>query len=122
MALSMSACGGENETPRYITRTMTFWKKLLWIAVTLLGLGSIAILAMSRREQINALWIIIAGLCAFVISYRFYSKWLGGKFLWFNDNVPTPALLKKDGKNFFRPNRWWVLGIHFVAIAGQGRL
>src|SRR5437764_1117261 len=67
MALSMSACGGENETPRYITRTMTFWKKLLWIAVTLLGLGSIAILAMSRREQINALWIIIAGLCAFAL-------------------------------------------------------
>src|SRR5205814_2374350 len=35
MALSTSACGGENETPRYITRTMTMWKKLLWIAVTL---------------------------------------------------------------------------------------
>src|SRR5437879_3546368 len=65
MALSTSACGGENETPRYITRTMTMWKKLLWIAVTLLGLGSIAILAMSRGEQISALWIIIAGLCAF---------------------------------------------------------
>ena len=58
----MSACGGENETPRYINRTMSLWKKLLWIAVTLLGLGSIAILAMSRGEQINALWIIVAGV------------------------------------------------------------
>src|SRR5213080_2210743 len=122
MALSMSACGGENETPRYITRTMTFWKKLLWIAVTLLGLGSIAILAMSRREQINALWIIIAGLCAFAISYRFYSKWLASKVLLLNDERATPALVQNDGKDFVPTNRWMVFGHHFAAIAGPGPL
>ena len=59
---------------------MSRWKKLLWIAVSLLGLGAIAVLALSRGEQINALWIIIAGLCAFVISYRFYSKWLADRY------------------------------------------
>src|SRR5216110_1031895 len=118
----MSACGGENETPRYITRTMTFWKKLLWIAMTLLGLGSIAILAMSRREQINALWIIIAGLCAFAISYRFYSKWLASKVLLLNDERATPALVQNDGKDFVPTNRWMVFGHHFAAIAGPGPL
>src|SRR5438067_6912250 len=122
MALSMSACGGENETPRYITRTMTFWKKLLWIAVTLLGLGSIAILAMSRREQINALWIIIAGLCAFAISYRFYSKWLASKVLLLNEHRATPAVVRNDGKDFVPTNRWMVFGHHFAAIAGPGPL
>src|SRR5437762_947428 len=122
MALSMSACGGENETPRYITRTMTFWKKLLWIAVTLLGLGSIAILAVSRGEQINALWIIIAGLCAFAISYRFYSKWLARKVLLLNDERATPALVQNDGKDFVPTNRWMVFGHHFAAIAGPGPL
>src|SRR5437588_419 len=122
MALSTSACGGENETPRYITRTMTMWKKLLWIAVTLLGLGSIAILAMSRGEQINALWIIIAGLCAFAISYRFYSKWLASKVLLLNDERATPALVQNDGKDFVPTNRWMVFGHHFAAIAGPGPL
>src|SRR5213595_983176 len=122
MALSMSAYGGENETPRYITRTMTFWKKLLWIAVTLLGLGSIAILAISRGEQINALWIIIAGLCAFAISYRFYSKWLASKVLLLNDERATPALVQNDGKDFVPTNRWMVFGHHFAAIAGPGPL
>src|SRR5947199_3130010 len=122
MALSMSACGGENETPRYITRTMTFWKKLLWIAVTLLGLGSIAILAMSRREQINALWIIIAGLCAFAISYRFYSKWLATKVMVLNDERATPAIVHNDGKDFVPTNRWMVFGHPFAAIAGPGPL
>jgi len=101
---------------------MTFWKKLLWIAVTLLGLGSIAILAMSRREQINALWIIIAGLCAFAISYRFYSKWLASKVLLLNDERATPALVQNDGKDFVPTNRWMVFGHHFAAIAGPGPL
>src|SRR5213596_2336144 len=122
MALSMSAYGGENETPRYITRTMSLWKKLLWIAVTLLGLGSIAILAISRGEQINALWIIVAGLCAFAISYRFYSKWLASKVLVLNDARATPALVQNDGKDFVPTSRWIVFGHHFAAIAGPGPL
>jgi len=98
------------------------WKKLLWIAVTLLGLGSIAILATSRGEQINALWIIVAGLCAFAISYRFYSKWLASKVLLLNDQRATPALVQNDGKDFVPTNRWMVFGHHFAAIAGPGPL
>jgi carbon starvation protein len=101
---------------------MRLWKKLLWIAVTLLGLGSIAILAMSGGEQINALWIIVAGLCAFAISYRFYSKWLASKVLLLDDQRATPALVQNDGKDFVPTNRWMVFGHHFAAIAGPGPL
>jgi len=101
---------------------MSLWKKLLWIAVTLLGLGSIAILAMSRGEQINALWIIVAGVCAFAISYRFYSKWLASKVLLLNDQRATPALVQNDGRDFVPTNRWMVFGHHFAAIAGPGPL
>src|SRR5438552_5451748 len=122
MALSMSACGGEIKPARYINRTMSLWKRLLWIAVTLLGLGSVAILAMSRGEQINALWIVVAGLCAFAISYRFYSKWLASKVLLLNDERATPALMQNDGKDFVPTNRWMVFGHHFAAIAGPGPL
>ncbi len=101
---------------------MSWWKKLLWIAVTLLGLGAIAVLALSRGEQINALWIIVAGLCAFAISYRFYSKWLATKVLLLNDERATPALVQNDGKDFVPTNRWMVFGHHFAAIAGPGPL
>src|SRR6266480_613825 len=101
---------------------MSLWKKLLWIAVTLLGFTSVAILAMSRGEQINALWIIIAGLCAFAISYRFYSKWLATKVLVLNDERATPALVQNDGKDFVPTSRWMVFGHHFAAIAGPGPL
>ena len=101
---------------------MSLWKKLLWMAVTLLGLGAIAVLALSRGEQINALWIIVAGLCAFAISYRFYSKWLATRVLLLNDERATPALVQNDGKDFVPTNRWMVFGHHFAAIAGPGPL
>src|SRR5438477_8633048 len=101
---------------------MSLWKKLLWIAVTLLGFTSVAILAMSRGEQINALWIIIAGLCAFSISYRFYSKWLATKVLVLNEERATPAVLQNDNKDYVPTNRWMVFGHHFAAIAGPGPL
>ena len=101
---------------------MSLWKKLLWIGATLLGLGSVCVLAFSRGEQISALWIILAGLCATAISYRFYSKWLAAKVLVLNDERATPAIVRNDGKDFVPTNRWMVFGHHFAAIAGPGPL
>jgi carbon starvation protein len=77
---------------------------------------------LSQGEQINALWIIVAGLCAFAISYRFYSKWLATRVLLLNDERATPALVQNDGKDFVPTNRWMVFGHHFAAIAGPGPL
>jgi carbon starvation protein len=101
---------------------MSWWKKLLWIAITLLGLCALGVLALSRGEQINALWIVLAGLCSFAISYRFYSKWLATRVLVLNDERATPALVQNDGKDFVPTNRWMVFGHHFAAIAGPGPL
>src|SRR5690349_9990273 len=101
---------------------MPLWKKLLWIAVTLLGLGALCVLALSRGEEISALWIVVAGLCAAAVSYRFYSKWLATKVLVLNDHRATPAMVRNDGKDFVPTNRWMVFGHHFAAIAGPGPL
>jgi carbon starvation protein len=101
---------------------MTLPKKLLWIAVTVVGLGALAVLATNRGEEVNALWIIVAGLCAFAVSYRFYSKWIATKVLVLNDERATPAVVHDDGKDFVPTNRWMVFGHHFAAIAGPGPL
>src|SRR5438477_15907 len=101
---------------------MSLWKKLVWVAVTLLGLASLAVLALSRGEQISALWIVTAGFCAAAVSYRFYSKWIAAKILVLNDERATPAVVKNDGKDFVPTNRWMVFGHHFAAIAGPGPL
>jgi len=101
---------------------MAVWKRLLWIAVTILGLASICVLALSRGEPVSALWIVTAGFCAAAISYRFYSKWLAAKVLVLNDQRATPAIVQNDGKDFVPTNRWMVFGHHFAAIAGPGPL
>ncbi|MGI8481388.1 MAG: carbon starvation CstA family protein [Chthoniobacterales bacterium] len=101
---------------------MSISKKLLWIAVALLGFAAIVVLALSRGEQVSALWIVVAGMCTFAISYRFYSKWLAAKVLVLNDDRATPAVVHDDGKDFVPTNRWMVFGHHFAAIAGPGPL
>ena len=100
-------------------RLLTF---LLWLAIGLLGAGALAIISLARGGPVNALWIVIAGLCATAISYRFYSKWLAAKVLALDDNRATPALVVDDGKDFVPTNRWMVFGHHFAAIAGPGPL
>src|SRR5437870_6985992 len=101
---------------------MSLWKKLLWVGMTVLGLASLAVLALSRGEQISALWIIVAGFSGAAISYRFYSKWIAAKILVLNDERATPAVVKNDGKDFVPSNRWMVFGHHVAAIAGTGPL
>src|ERR1051325_6810272 len=101
---------------------MSWLKKLLWFAVAVLGVAALAVLGLSRGEQINALWLVIAGLCALSISYRFYSKWLAARVLVLNDERATPAVVQNDGKDFVPTNRWMVFGHHFAAIAGPGPL
>ncbi len=88
----------------------------------MLGVAALAVLALSRGEPVSALWIIVAGLCAAAISYRFYSKWLATKVLVLNDERATPAVVRNDGKDFVPTNRWMVFGHHFAAIAGPGPL
>src|SRR5438034_3825463 len=101
---------------------MSWWKKLLWVGISALGVWALAVLALSRGEQISALWIILAGLCALSVSYRFYSKWLATKVLVLNDKRATPAVLQNDSKDYVPTNRWMVFGHHFAAIAGPGPL
>src|SRR6202011_4275616 len=83
---------------------------------------SLYVLALSRGEQVSALWIVTAGLCAAAVRYRFYSKWLATKLLVLNDERATPAVVRNDGKDFVPTNRWMVFGHHFAAIAGPGPL
>src|SRR5260370_37867408 len=100
---------------------MALWKRLLWIAVTILGLASICVLALSRREPVSALWIVTAGFCAAAISYRFYSRWLAAKVLVLNDERATPAGVPNDGKDIMPTNRSRVFGQNFAAIVGAGQ-
>lgn len=93
-----------------------------WILAGIAGVAAIAVLALSRGEPVNALWIIIASVCVFAISYRFHSAWLMAKVLALDELRATPAVVHEDGKDYVPTNRWVVFGHHFAAIAGPGPL
>jgi carbon starvation protein len=98
------------------------WRVLGWSAVSGVGAASIATLAWSRGEPVNALWMVVAALCVFALGYRFHSAWLMAEVLTLDELRATPAEVHEDGKDFVRTNKWVVFGHHFAAIAGPGPL
>ena len=93
-----------------------------WTLVSGLGATAIAVLAWSRNESVSALWVVVAALCVFAVSYRFHSAWLMAKVLTLDELRATPAEVHEDGKDFVPTNKWVVFGHHFAAIAGPGPL
>ena len=97
-------------------------RAVLWTLVVALGVTAIGVLAGTRGEPVNALWMVVAAGCVFAVSYRFHSAWLMAKVLTLDELRATPAEVNEDGKDFVKTNKWVVFGHHFAAIAGPGPL
>ncbi len=95
---------------------------LLWIGVSLSGGTAVAVAAIARGEPVNALWLVVAGVCSFAVAYRFYAAWLCAKVLTIDDRRAPAAVTCSDGKDFVPTPKWVVFGHHFAAIAGPGPL
>jgi carbon starvation protein len=99
-----------------------FVSKAIWGVTALLLLVSVTILSFARGEPVSALWLVVAGVCTFLIAYRFHAAWLLANVLTLDDERKTAAVRHADGKDFVPTNRWVVFGHHFAAIAGPGPL
>ncbi|MGW5310994.1 carbon starvation CstA family protein [Nocardia thailandica] len=97
-------------------------KKAILAVVALLGGFAWAIVAFVRGENINAVWIVIAAVCTYVIAYRFYARFIEWKITRPRDDVATPAEIYDNGKDFMPMDRRVLYGHHFAAIAGAGPL
>jgi len=98
------------------------FRVFFWLAISLLGATAVGVAAIQRNEPINALWLVVAGICTFAVAYRFYSSWLVAKVLTVDDNRAPAAVTCSDGKDFVPTPKWVVFGHHFAAIAGPGPL
>ena len=94
----------------------------IWTIVALLGAGSLAWLALSRGETVNAAWLLTAAVCTYLIGYRFHSRFIAAKVFALDARRATPAVRLDDGRDYVPTNRWIVFGHHFAAIAGPGPL
>jgi len=101
---------------------MSIRSKLLWAAITALGALSFGIVALKRGEPVNAMWLVIAALCIYVIAFRFYGLFIANIVLGVNAARQTPAYRHNDGLDYVPTNQYVLYGHHFAAIAGAGPL
>lgn len=96
--------------------------RLLGIVLAVVGAFAIGGIALHRHEPIDALWILTAAVCVYVLGYRFYAAWITAKVLSVDPSRATPAERLNNGRDFVPTHRWIVFGHHFAAIAGPGPL
>ncbi|HET6258647.1 MAG TPA: carbon starvation CstA family protein [Pseudonocardia sp.] len=101
---------------------MTPRSMLIWGAVAVVGAVCWGVLALSRGEQISAIWLVGAALGSYAIAYRFYARFIAKKVLQVDDNRATPAERLDNGTDFQPMDRRVLFGHHFAAIAGAGPL
>jgi carbon starvation protein len=94
----------------------------VWTIISVVGAGSLAAIALYREEPINAMWLIVAAVCIYLVGYRFYSRFIALRVVELDDRRATPAERLENGRDFVPTNKWVLLGHHFAAIAGPGPL
>jgi carbon starvation protein len=114
MSERTSTPGGK---PRMSSKSMAIWG-----AVAVVGAVCWSVLALSRGEEVSALWILFAALSSYAIAYRFYARFIAYRVLKVDDTRATPAERLQDGKDFDVTDRRVLFGHHFAAIAGAGPL
>ena len=100
----------------------TIRRHLVWLAVAVVGAFALGTVALSRGESINALWIVTAAICTYLIAYRYYSLFIADKVLGLDGNRKTPAHRHNDGLDYVPTDKNVLFGHHFAAIAGAGPL
>ena len=94
----------------------------IWTAVAIIGAVAWAVLALSRGENVSAIWLVAAALGSYAIAYRFYARFIVKRVLKVDDSRATPAERLDNGTDYQPMDRRVLFGHHFAAIAGAGPL
>ncbi|MDP7736083.1 carbon starvation protein A [Mycobacterium paragordonae] len=101
---------------------ITLRHKILFGVIAAIGAAAWAIIAFVRGETVNAVWVVVAAVCTYVIAFRFYARFIEAKIVQPRDDLATPAEILEDGTDYVPTDRRVVFGHHFAAIAGAGPL
>lgn len=103
-------------------RPATLRHKIFFVAVAVIGALAWTVVAFFRNEPVNAVWIVVAAGCTYIIGFRFYARLIEMKVVRPRDDHATPAEILDDGTDYVPTDRRVVFGHHFAAIAGAGPL
>lgn len=101
---------------------ITIRHRVVFGIVAVIGAIAWAIIAFARGESVNAVWLVVAATCTYVIGFRFYARLIEMKIVRPRDDRATPAEVFEDGTDYVPTDRRVLFGHHFAAIAGAGPL
>jgi len=93
-----------------------------WILIAIVGAVALSVVAVSRGEAVNALWIVVAAVSSFLVAYRYYALYIARNVMRLDPARATPAIRRADGMDYVATDRTVLFGHHFAAIAGAGPL
>ena len=96
--------------------------RIVFGIIAVLGAIAWGVIAFNRGETVNAVWLVVAAICTYIIGLRFYARLIEHKIVRPRDDHATPAEVLDDGTDFVPTDRRVLFGHHFAAIAGAGPL
>ena len=96
--------------------------KLGTAALAVVGAIAFGVVALNRGETVNAIWLVIAAVCTYLIAYRIYGLYIAKHVIALDGGRQTPAVRYNDGLDYVPTNKYVLFGHHFAAIAGAGPL
>src|SRR2546430_12528403 len=89
-------------TPRALGAGLKLRSVLVWTAVAVVGALAWGVLALSRGENVSAVWLVVAALGSYAIAYRFYARFICRRALR-GDDRPGPPAERPEGGNDHPP-------------------
>lgn len=105
-----------------IRKPLTATQLVIMIILAILGAFALAYIALNRGEAINAMWIVVAAVCVYLVAYRLYGLFISNAVLQADSTRMTPAYRRNDGLDYVLTDKNILFGHHFAAIAGAGPL
>ncbi len=101
---------------------ITVRHRIIFGIIAVIGAIAWAVIAFTRGEPVNAVWLVVAAICTYLIGLRFYARLVEAKIVRPRDDHATPAEVLDDGSDYVPTDRRVLFGHHFAAIAGAGPL
>ncbi len=97
-------------------------RSTVWVGLALLAAVAFGVIALHQGESVNALWVLTAASCVYLLGYRFYAQFVAQRVLGVDATRITPAHRREDGLDYVPTHGGVLFGHHFAAIAGAGPL
>src|ERR1700739_3964946 len=99
---------------------ITVRHKIVFGIIAVVGAIAWAIIAFARGETVNAVCVVVAAICTYIIAYRCSARLIEMKIVRPRDDHATPAEALDDGTDFVPTDRRGAFRGSFLPLPARG--